>query len=366
MGARHGTAALKDAATRRWFRAAHVVFWVLAAIGTFLVVRHLNEFHAPSLQRGGSAARHRSPRSTGKVIAVIPMPNGAFEIAAGAGSIWVTTNSSSNPGAPGSETDIARINAGTNRVTVPFISTHDYAVDALGASSGAAVLSDQLQWLSAATNTTSAPILPEECGQPSFAENTSGEVWFVTSDRCGLLGRFNTLTGRLMNVEPSPTGGSSEIAVGDNQVWLANSTGPVAFLERVNIATGGRERIRRISPDALIAVGDGVVGVLAYSSIPPVLSRISDKTLAFLGSTPLIYEHAPNAALVEGDSRFWLSIPTAHANGIVAYSAQSGRSVGGAVLVGAEEFGTPRSMTFAFGSLWISGKNRVLRIEPNP
>jgi hypothetical protein len=366
MGAGYGKTVLKGGVARRWFRAIHIVFWGMVAIGTFLLVDHLRETHVPSVRRGGAAAKHPSSRPAGKVIATIPMPNGAFDIASGAGSIWVATNSSSNPGAPGSETDVARIDAATNRVVAPLITTSDWAIDGLGASSGGAVIDEQLQWLSAKTNAVTTPALAQDCGQPSFAGDTVGDVWFVISDHCGLLGKFDTLTGRVTRIEPFSTGGQAQIATGDGQVWVANSNSTPAMLERLNLSTGRLERIRQIVSGALIAVGDGVVGILNYYSTPPTLIRISDRDLAMLGRTALIYEHAPNAALVEGGSRFWLSVTLTQANNIVAYSAQSGQPVGAPIPLGAEEFGTPGSMTFAFGSLWTSGKNRVLRIKPNP
>ncbi len=318
--------------------------------------------HPPALKSASHAVAKRAKPPAGRVVATIPLPNGAFEIAAGARSIWVATNSSANPGAPGSETDVARIDAETNRVIVALMSTHDFAIGALGASSGGAVLDDQLQWLSAKTNTTGAPTLPQDCGQPSVAGDTSGDVWFVISDACGLIGKFDTLTGQITSIEPFPRGGEAQIAVGDGQVWLANSNTKPAMLERLNVPTGHLEPIRQIVSGATIAVGDGVVGILNYYSTPPTLTRISDMSLAALGKTPLIYEHPPYADITEGDSRFWLSVPRNDAGEIVAYDAQSGQAAGAPISIGTDE---PVSTTFAFGSLWVSANKRILRIQPS-
>jgi hypothetical protein len=306
-------------------------------------------------------ARRAKP-VVGKIVATIPLPNGAFELAAGAGSIWVVTNSSANPEAPGSETDIARIDAATDRVTVPLITTYDYGIGDVGASSGGAVIGDQLQWLSARTNTVTTEGLPQDCGQPSVAGDPSGNVWFAISGPCGLLGKFDTVTGKVTSIQPLPRDGEVQIAVGDGQVWLSNSSIEPAMLERLNTATGRLERVSQISSGNEIAVGDGVVGILNYASRPPTLTRISDKSLAVLGKTSLIYEYSPGAGITEGDSRFWLSVPELHAEEIVAYGVQSGKPAGAPIPLGHEEAGSP---IFAFGSLWVSGSKRVLRIQPN-
>jgi hypothetical protein len=347
----------------RWLRAAHITFWVVTAVGAFVLVRDLRASNAPAHgTRSSAAVKHAKPQPSGKLVASIPLPNGAFDLAAGAGSIWVATNGSANPGAPGSETEVARIDAATNRVTVPLIPTGDFAIDALGASSGGAVLGDQLQWLNAATNTTGGPTLPQDCGQPSVAADTSGDVWFVISDACGLLGKFDTLTGQVANVQSIPPGQPAQIAVGDGQVWLSNNDAQPAMLERLNVATEHLERIRQIAAGNEIAVGDGVVGILNYSAIPPTLTRVSDQNLTVLGKTSLVYEHAPSAGITEGDSRFWLTVSGSQGGEIVAYGARSGQPVGAPIPLGHEETG---SKAYAFGSLWVSGRNRVLRIQPN-
>lgn len=110
MGAEHGNTGLRLEAYHRWLRMAHVAFWIVAAIGMFFFVHHLSGAHAHARGGGSDAARRRAkPQLAGEIVATIPLPNGAFDLAAGDGSIWAATNSSVNPGAPGSETDVARI-----------------------------------------------------------------------------------------------------------------------------------------------------------------------------------------------------------------------------------------------------------------
>ena len=272
----------------------------------------------------------------------------------GAGAIWV--------GSDGGES-ITRIDPATDRIAAGPILTGDYALDALAASSGGAFVGDGMRWLDAETNRIGPRALAGRCSELSVAGDSSGFVWYLSTDSsagCSMLAKLDSTTGRVVRTWPFPSApGKATVFPGDGQIWISDETSNPPMLDRLDTRTGRRQPIARIRSSDSVAVGDGVIGVLSWGSAPPTLTRLDEHTRRKLGTTELIEINAGvSPSIAEGSGRFWLVIDGRQSK-LVAYDARTGKPTGAPLVL--RDQGAP---IYAFGALWWAGDDRVLRIAP--
>jgi hypothetical protein len=276
-------------------------------------------------------------------------------------------------GSDGSQT-ISRISPTTNRITAGRISTHEFAVDALAASTGGVLLDRSMRRLDPATNQVGPPTLPgSTCGQPQLAGDATGSVWYLntyaSSSSCPFLAQYDSSTGKIVQRwgHVIPANSDASLAVGDGQVWIVVNDGQRLTLYRFDPQTGSARVIRRQRGNTYaLAVGDGVAALLtdlsAYGLAPRIaLTRISDASLRPLGTTSLPVRDI--ASLAEGGQRLWagVTLDRQHRRNVVeTFNVQTGRRVGATASLGPNDFND--ELTYGLGALWVAANYRVVKI----
>jgi DNA-binding SARP family transcriptional activator/streptogramin lyase len=203
---------------------------------------------------GDSATLSRIDPRTNRVIATIRLghshgvPNGAFAIAAGAGSVWTTAGADS----------VDRIDPHTNRIV-----TH-IAIPAIGSLAAG----DRSAW--AGTNngvifrleprasrvgvTSFATLQPGELAGPMTAGGNA--LWVIVGSGTTLLEEYDPTTGRLASVIDAGRTNHSLVATQDD-IWIADEDGGIIRVDARKRRVVGRITLGRSV--TWIAAGEGAI-----------------------------------------------------------------------------------------------------------
>ena len=252
--------------------------------------------------------------ATGTVIGrPIPVPNGPFQIAAGNGSVWVTTL----------DGQVTRINATTGAVVGHPILEYQQTgeIDTIDVADGTVWVANSplsgertVSRINASTGALIGHPIPLG-SQPSTALNdgitvADRTVWVVTAPPTGrgTVSRINATTGSVIG-DPIPVGDNGPpeypvIAETNGTVWVTNSADNT--VSRINATTGtvvGHPIPVGGAPSA-IAVGNGSVWVT--NSADNTVSVINATTVERVVGHPIPVGHDPDAIAVS-DGSVWVA-----------------------------------------------------------
>jgi DNA-binding SARP family transcriptional activator/streptogramin lyase len=207
---------------------------------------------------GNSAAVTRIDPRTNRVTATIPLgntagvPNNAFAIAAGGGSVWTTAGANT----------IDRIDPATNQVVERIRVPEVYSLTANNRFAWVGTWLKESEIFRLAPQGSHTAVEKFAALQPGSGVGAlairGNSLWAIVANGTTQLFEYDATTGEIVST-PDVGHASTSLAVTNDAVWVSNDDGYVARLE-----SRDRTRVRRISVRkdiTWIAAGEGAIWV---------------------------------------------------------------------------------------------------------
>jgi DNA-binding SARP family transcriptional activator len=208
---------------------------------------------------GNSAAVTRIDPRTNRVTATIPLgntdgvPNNAFAIAAGAGSVWTTAGANT----------IDRIDPATHKVVERIRVPEVYSLTANNRFAWVGTWLKESEIFRLTPHGSHTAVEKFAALQPGSGVGAlairGNSLWAIVANGTTQLFEYDATTGEIVST-PDVGRASTSLTVTDDAVWVSNDDGYVAHLESRNGNRVGRINVRK--DITWIAAGEGAIWVV--------------------------------------------------------------------------------------------------------
>lgn len=318
---------------------------------------------------GGSAAKETpntgvwlKPEPSRRITARIDVPGNPFRVAAGERSVWVLDHPPTGC-SPRRRCSVSRIDPASNRVVGrrTWLPAHAWDL-AVGAGSVWVTQFDgRLVRIDARTGRISARITARPLYFGSVVAFGDGYVWTGNDDErnaTGSVSKIDPATNRVLGTV-SDLGSPQSIAYGQGAVWVADHTGWLVKIDPRSLEVVARTRLR-FGPHGVVATQRAVYVADAHAyrllEFDPV--TLERRRVVRLSAGP-VYPAAGAGLIWTGSARIWND-----------YTVEDDRveGVSEATLSTVETLrvgGNVPGVAFGFGSVWAArADGPVVRIKP--